>query len=204
MIEAAVRGGQPDSANDAFQRLSATTVDGSDWATGIEARGRALTQDGEAAEHWHLESIACLERTPLRPDLARSQLVYGEWLRRRGRRVDAREQLHAAYAAFAEMGAAAFAEMGAAAFAERTRRELVATGERVRKRSDDTRTDLTAQELHVARLARDGRTNAEIATELFISVRTVEWHLRKVFGKLDISSRRELRDVLPPTTGTHA
>src|SRR4029079_4246280 len=130
-----------------------------------------------------------LGRTPLRPELSRAQLLYGEWLRREGRRVDARAQLHAAYEAFAAIGAEGFAE--------RTRRELLAPGEKVRKRQPDTLNDLTPQEEQIARLARDGRTNPEIGAELFISARTVEWHLRKVFGKLGITSRRELRDALP-------
>ena len=189
LVEAGVRAGRTDLAHDTLEKLSATIVAESDWAAGVEARGRALTSDDDTAEHWYLKSIACLARTPLRPDLARSRLVYGEWLRRRSRRVDAREQLRAAHDAFVEMGVLAFAE--------RARRELVATGERVRKRAEDTSRDLTAQEQHIARLARDGRTNSEIGTELFISVRTVEWHLRKVYTKLGISSRRELKDAYP-------
>ena len=130
-----------------------------------------------------------LARTRLRVEHARTQLLYGEWLRREGRRGDAREQLRAAHDTFAELGMEAFAE--------RARRELLATGEKVRKREVDTLNQLTPQEEHIARLARDGRTNPEIAAELFISARTVEWHLRKVFGKLGIRSRRELREVLP-------
>jgi DNA-binding CsgD family transcriptional regulator len=192
VIEASVRGGRLDVAHEAFQRLSATIVADSDWAAGIDARGRALMSEGEQAEHWYLESIACLARTPLRPDLFRSRLLYGEWLRRQNRRVDSREQLRAAYEAFLEMGTVAFAE--------RARRELVATGEKVRKRAEDTRNDLTAQEQHIARLARDGRTNSEIATELFISVRTVEWHLRKVYIKLGVTSRKELKSAMPSQT----
>jgi DNA-binding CsgD family transcriptional regulator len=187
LIEAAVRSGSMDVARDALHQLSAFIVSGSDWAAGIEARSRALVSEGDAAEQSYVEAIACLARTPLRPDLARAQLLYGEWLRREHRRVDAREQLRAAHDAFSEMGAEPFAE--------RARRELVATGERVRKRSADTVNDLTPQEEHIARLARDGRTNAEIAAELFLSTRTVEWHLRKVFMKLGISSRRELSDA---------
>jgi DNA-binding NarL/FixJ family response regulator len=120
--------------------------------------------------------------------LARARLSYGEWLRRENRRVDARAQLHAAY----DM----FASMGANGFADRTRHELLATGEKMRKRRDDMRDELTPQEEHIARLARDGRTNPEIGAELFLSPRTVEWHLRKVFGKLGITSRRGLRDAL--------
>ncbi len=188
LIEAAVRSGRTELANDALLRLTGLTVAGSDWAAGIEARGRALVRVDDAAAHWYLQSIACLSRTPLRPDLARSQLLYGEWLRRENRRSDAREQLRTAY----EM----FATMGANAFGERARRELLATGEHVRKREVDTRNVLTPQEEHIARLARDGRTNPEIGSELFISARTVEWHLRKVFSKLGITSRKGLHDVL--------
>jgi len=187
LIEAAVRSGSTDTAHDALHRLSPFIVVGSDWAAGIYARSLALVSEGPAAEQSYVDAIACFARTPLRPDLARAQLLYGEWLRREHRRVDARKQLRSAHEAFAEMGAEPFAE--------RARRELVATGERVRKRSADTRNDLTPQEEHIARLARDGRTNTEIAAELFLSARTVEWHLRKVFMKLGISSRRELRDA---------
>jgi len=126
--------------------------------------------------------------------LARAHLVYGEWLRRENRRIDARDQLRTAHQVLVSAGAEAFAE--------RARRELVATGERVRKRSQDADAqELTPQEAHIARLARDGRSNVEIGAELFLSVRTVEWHLRKVFGKLGISSRRALRDALPDPSG---
>ena len=130
-----------------------------------------------------------MRRTKLRPELARAHLLYGEWLRRGNRRSDAREHLRTAYDLFDAVGMEAFGE--------RARHELEATGETVRKRRDDTRTDLTPQEQHIARLARDGRTNAEIGAELYISARTVEWHLRKVFTKLGISSRKALRDALP-------
>jgi DNA-binding NarL/FixJ family response regulator len=131
-----------------------------------------------------------LSRAPVRAELGRSHLLYGEWLRRERRRVDAREQLRTAY----EMLTA----MGIDAFAERARRELMATGETVRKRTDETRDDLTAQELQIALLARDGLSNPEIGTRLFISPRTVKYHLRKVFIKLDISSRIELDRAIPP------
>ena len=141
------------------------------------------------AEAAYDDALTRLARTPLRVEHARAQLLYGEWLRREGRRGDAREQLRAAHDTFAELGVEAFAE--------RARRELLATGEKVRKRQVDTLNQLTPQEEHIARLARDGRSNPEIAAELFISARTVEWHLRKVFGKLGISSRRELREALP-------
>jgi DNA-binding CsgD family transcriptional regulator len=192
-IEAAVRGGHPDVADDALQKLAESTVAGSDWAAGMWARGRALVSRGEEAERGYRESIACLERTPLRPELGRSHLLYGEWLRRENRRIDARAELRTAHTAFVTMGAEGFAE--------RARRELAATGEHVRKRVEDTRTDLTPQEDYVARLARLGRSNAEIAAELFLSVRTVEWHLRQVFTKLGITSRRQLKDVFPTHNG---
>ena len=145
--------------------------------------------DGAEAETAYDEAVSRLARTRLRVELARTHLLYGEWLRREGRRNDARAQLRTAHDTFAELGIEAFAE--------RARRELLATGEKVRKRQADTLNQLTPQEEHIARLARDGRSNPEIAAELFISARTVEWHLRKVFGKLSISSRRELREALP-------
>ena len=166
-----------------------TAVSPTDWALGMEARVRALAIDGEAAEPLYLESIERLGRTRLRGEAARARLLYGEWLRRESRRVDAREQLR--------LAREAFLAMGADGFAERARRELLATGEKVRKRRDDTRDELTPQEEHIARLARDGRTNPEIGAELFLSPRTVEWHLKKVFTKLGITSRRALRDALP-------
>jgi DNA-binding CsgD family transcriptional regulator len=189
LIEAAVKRGHMQPAQEALGRLLTLTVKGSDWAGGLEARARALLSTGEVAEHWYAESIACLGRTPLRPDLARVHLLYGEWLRRENRRVDARQQLRTAH----EM----FTAMGAEPFAERTRHELVATGEKVRKPEEGARNDLTPQEAHIARLARDGRTNPEIGAELFISARTVEWHLRKVFTKLGVNSRKGLHDALP-------
>jgi DNA-binding CsgD family transcriptional regulator len=190
LIEAAIRSGKPGLAEEALRRLSATTnIEGSDWAAGIEARSRALVSAGEVAEHCYAEAVQRLGRTLLRPDLARAHLLYGEWLRRERRRADARRQLRTAY----DM----FAAMGAEAFAERARGELLATGEKVRKRQVDTHTELTPQEEHIARLARDGRTNPEIGGELFISARTVEWHLRKVFAKLGITSRKGLQDALP-------
>ena len=190
LVEAASRAAKPDVAADGLRRLqAATAITHSDWGAGLEARSRALLGEGQAAEEAYTEAVERLGRTPLRPELARSRLLYGEWLRREGRRVDAREQLRAAFDAFGSMGAEAFAE--------RARRELLATGEKVRKRQPDTLNDLTPQEDHIARLARGGRTNPEIAAELFISTRTVEWHLRKVFGKLGINSRKELREALP-------
>jgi DNA-binding CsgD family transcriptional regulator len=173
----------------ALERLAAHrgSSDG-DWGLGIEARSRALLSEGDAAERLYCEAIDRLHRAGLGPDLARAHLLYGEWLRRENRRVDAREQLRTAH----EMLAA----MGADGFAERARRELLATGETVRKRRDDTRDELTPQEAHIAGLARNGRTNAEIGAQLFLSPRTVEWHLRKVFAKLGISSRMGLHDAL--------
>ena len=191
LIEAAVRTGQTEIARDGLDRLSAmTTIEGSDWAKGLEARSRALVSEGREAERCYAEAVERLGRTPLRPELARAHLLYGEWLRRETRRVDARQQLHAAYNLFTAIGAEAFAE--------RARRELLATGEKVRKREVDTSSQLTPQEQHIVRLARDGRTNREIAAELFISTRTVEWHLRKVFAKLGIASRRDLHNTVPP------
>jgi DNA-binding CsgD family transcriptional regulator len=190
LIEAAVRTGRADLARQALDRLSAmTTVEGSDWAKGLAARSRALVSGGQEAEQCYVEAVERLGSTPLRPELARAHLLYGEWLRREKRRLDARHQLHDAYHLFTAIGADAFAE--------RARRELLATGEKVRRREVDTYNQLTPQEEHIVRLARDGRTNPEIGAELFISTRTVEWHLRKVFAKLGITSRRELRGAVP-------
>jgi DNA-binding CsgD family transcriptional regulator len=191
LIEAAARSGQLRLATDALARLSETTRPvGNDSSLGIEARSRALLNDGDRAEELYREAIDRLGRTRLRPELARAHLVYGEWLRREGRRVDAREQLREAHDLF-EL-------IGMEAFGERARRELVATGETVRKRSVETLDQLTPQELQIARLAGDGRTNQEIGAELFLSPRTVEWHLRKVFAKLGVGSRRDVRAALPP------
>jgi len=157
-------------------------------ALGIEARSRALVSGPQAAEARYREAIDWLGRTQLRPELARAHLLYGEWLRREKRRTDARAELRTAH----EMLDA----MGMAAFAERAVRELRATGEKIRRRAAETPGMLTAQEFHIARLARDGRTNPEIGAQLFLSARTVEWHLRNVFTKLGIGSRRELRTAL--------
>ena len=190
LVEAASRSGRRNVACDAVDRLSERlTASGTGWAEGTEARSRALVEDGERAEDLHRQAIESLGQCRMAAHLARARLTYGEWLRREGRRVDAREQLHAAH----DM----FASMGAEGFAERARRELLATGEKVRKRQADTRDELTPQEGQIARLARAGRTNPEIGAELFISPRTVEWHLRKVFTKLGISSRKGLRGALP-------
>ncbi len=190
LIEAAVRSGSPERARAYIDRLSQiASAGGSDWSLGVAARSHALLSEGDAAELLYLEAIERLGRTRLRAEIARSHLVYGEWLRRQHRRVDARGQLRIAH----EMLTA----MGAAAFAERARRELLATGGTVRKRTDEARDDLTPQESEIARLAGEGRTNPEIGAELFISPRTVEWHLRKVFSKLDLASRKELREATP-------
>ena len=189
LIEAAVRSGQPARASDALRRLSETTrASGTDWALGTEARSRALLSEGEAAESCYREAIERLGRTRMLPAVARAHLLYGEWLRRENRRRDARDELRTAHGLFTTMGIEAFAE--------RTRRELLATGETVRKRTVEAVSELTAQEAHIARLAVDGRTNVEIGTQLFLSTRTVEWHLGKVYTKLGVSSRRELPRAL--------
>jgi DNA-binding CsgD family transcriptional regulator len=186
LIEAGVRDGQPDEAAAALDRLTERTqASGTEWALGLEARGRALVNDDESC---YRESIERLARSRAALELARSRLVYGEWLRRKNRRTDARDLLRAAHESFSQMGAAAFAE--------RARRELLATGETARRRTADTRDTLTPQELQVARLASDGHTNPEIAAELFVSPRTIEYHLHKVFRKLDVASRKELRAAL--------
>ena len=192
LVEAAARCGRDDLAADAVERLrERTRAARTDWARGIEARSRALAGD-EDADALFREAIERLERTRIFIHVPRAHLVYGEWLRREHRRREAREHLRAAH----EM----LAGIGAEAFAERARRELLATGETARLRTLDTRDALTAQEAQIARLARDGHTNPEIGAQLFISPRTVEWHLRHVFTKLDISSRKELRRALPDVT----
>ena len=189
LVEAAARCGRTELAADALERLcERTQAAGTELALGIEARSRALLSDGEPAERLYREAIQRLGGTRMRPALARAHLLYGEWLRRENRRGDAREQLRTAYD---ELTA-----MGMEAFAERARRELVATGETVHKRTVQTRYELTAQEVQIARLAGDGLSNPEIGAQLFLSARTVEWHLRKVFSKLGISSRRELGRAL--------
>jgi DNA-binding CsgD family transcriptional regulator len=173
------------------ERTRATPAE---WALGVEARIRAFLSDGAVADGLYRESIERLGRTRVHVELARGRLLYGEWLRRQNRRVDAREQLRTAH----EM----FGSMGAQAYAERARRELVATGETVRKRTTETRDDLTAQEALIARLARDGLSNPEIGTRLFISPQTVKYHLRKVYVKLGVNSRNELDRALPSDPGT--
>ena len=188
LIEAAARCGQPGPAAAALEQLSeVTSAAATDWALGIQARCRAVLSDGEAAEPAYLEAIGRLRRTRVRVELARAYLLYGEWLRRENRRVEAREQLRTAHQMLAAMGIGGFAE--------RARAELMATGETVRRRGLETGIGLTPQEVRIARLAVGGHTNLEISTQLFLSPRTVEWHLRKVFTKLGISSRRELRTV---------
>ena len=189
LIEAATRSGEPQRAVGALQQLSETAgASGTDWALGIEARSQALVSGGEAAETLYRDAVDRLGRTRLRVELARAHLLYGEWLRGQSRRVDAREQLRTAHDRFASMGADGFAERAA--------RELRATGERVRKRTTETPSRLTARENQIARLAGDGLSNPEIAAQLFMSPRTVEYHLHKVFTKLDISSRNQLHVVL--------
>jgi len=190
VVEAAVRIDTPDRAVEALGRLTEMTrVSGTDWALGVEAGARALLSEGHAAEGLYREAIERLGRSRVRPVLARAHLVYGEWLRREHRRVDAREELRKAHAMLTAIGMDAFAE--------RARMELFATGEKARKRTVETRDDLTSQERHIAQLARDGLSNPEIGARLFLSPRTVEWHLRKVFTKLEIRSRHELSDALP-------
>ena len=194
LVEAAARAGERDIAERALERLALSTGPcGTDWALGVEARSRALLSDGDAADRLHQEAIDRLGRTRVRVQLARTHLLYGEWLRRERRRFDARDQLRTALELFRSMGAEAFAA--------RAERELLATGERVRKRRLETRELLTAQEIQIARLARDGLSNAEIGARLFISSHTVAYHLRKVFSKLDITSRNQLGRVLPDSVG---
>jgi DNA-binding CsgD family transcriptional regulator len=190
LIEAAVRSDDRPAAETAFERLIERSRNSTnEWARGVEAAARALLTDGPEAESHHLEAVDRLGVSGIRVLHARAHLNYGEWLRREGRRIDAREHLKAALGAFETMGADGFAE--------RARRELRATGETVRKRTDDTRGDLTPQEAQIARLASDRLTNPEIAAQLYLSPRTVEYHLRKVFQKLGISSRKELAAALP-------
>jgi len=189
LIEAGVRGGATEAASAALDRLSERTqASGTDWALGIEAGSRALLSNGPDAERLYREALQRLARTRGVVHLARAQLLYGEWLRRENRRVDAREQLRAAYDRLDRIGAEAFAE--------RARRELLATGETAPRRTVETRDVLTPQEAQIARMASERQTNPEIGAKLFISPRTVEYHLRKVFTKLDVSSRKELRGAL--------
>ena len=190
LIEAAARSGQTARAAEVMRSLSRiATAAGTDWALGVQARSLALLSDGEAAEDQYQAAIKYLGQSHARVDLARAHLLYGEWLRRENRHADAREQLRDSH----EMLGA----IGADRFAERARGELLAVGETVRRRTPGTDGDLTPQEMQVAVRARDGKTNGEIGAELFLSARTVEWHLRKVFAKLGITSRRQLPDALP-------
>ena len=190
LVEAAMRAGDVELASDALERLAETTQPaGTDFALGIEARSRALLSHEVAADILYHEAIDRLRRIRLRPELARAHLLYGEWLRRQGRRAGAREQLRTAHEIFTAIGMEAFAE--------RARCELLATGEKTRRRSPGTREELTPQEEQIARLARDGLSNPEIGAQLFVSARTVEWHLRNVFAKLGITSRRQLQRALP-------
>jgi DNA-binding CsgD family transcriptional regulator len=189
LIEAAVRSGEPELARSAVEQLcERTRASGTTLALGIECGARALVSEGEAAETLYRQAIDRLRRSRISTYTARAQLLYGEWLRREGRRLEAREQLRSANERLAAMGADAFAERAA--------RELLATGERARKRRVETRGQLTPQETQIAQLARDGHTNQEIGSRLFISPRTVEYHLHKVFTKLGIGSRTELHRVL--------
>ena len=190
LIEPATRTGRTDLAIDALNRLERKAgATRTEWALGIQARSRALLSEGDRAEGWFRKAIEQLGRTRLRAELARAHLLYGEWLRRENRRLDARAQLHVAHDQFTSMGMEAFAE--------RARSELLATGQKVPKRTVEARDDLTAQECQIAQLARDGLSNPEIGACLFLSPRTVEYHLHKVFVKLGISSRRALRGALP-------
>jgi DNA-binding CsgD family transcriptional regulator len=190
VVEAAAHSEARSTAEHAYRRLTElTAASGTLWALGLEARSHALVADGGEAEGFYRESIAHLGRTRIRAELARAHLLYGEWLRRERRRGDAREQLRTALQMLEAMGLEAFAE--------RARRELLATGETARKRTVETLGSLTPQESQVARLARDGLTNPEIGSRLFISARTVQYHLSKVFTKLNITSRSQLDRVLP-------
>ena len=190
LVEAAARSGNAERAADAVRRLSETAgASGTDWALGIEARSRALVSDGQIAEPLYREAIDRLGRTRIRVELARAHLLYGEWLRRERRRLDAREQLRTAHRMLTAIGMDAFAE--------RASRELLATGETARKRTVETGSQLTAREVQIARLARDGLSNPEIGARLFLSPRTVEYHLRNIFTRLGIRSRNQLHRVLP-------
>jgi DNA-binding CsgD family transcriptional regulator/tetratricopeptide (TPR) repeat protein len=192
LVEAAARVGEPRMADVTRERFAAIAqAAGTDWALGVNARSCALLSEGTTAEQLYRESLDRLARCQMRVDLARAHLLYGEWLRRENRRVDARAQVRTAYEHFVSFGMDAFAE--------RARRELQATGETVRKRTLETRDDLTPQERQIAELARDGLSNPEIGARLFLSRRTVEWHLRHVFAKLGIHSRRELSTALART-----
>jgi DNA-binding CsgD family transcriptional regulator len=189
LIEAATRSGKPEVAAGSLRRLSEMAlVCGTDWVVAMEARSRALMSENEVAEPLYREAIDRLGRTRVRHELARSHLLYGEWLRRENRRLDARGQLRTAHRMLVDIGMEAFAERAA--------RELLATGETARRRTPETADQLTPQEAQIARMARDGASNQQIAAQLFISHKTVEYHLRKVFSKLGISTRADLVGVL--------
>ena len=190
LVEAAAKCGEMDVARAALERIEErNSVIATDWGLGIQARSRALLSTGEEAESLYREAIDRLGRTRLRPELARAHLLFGEWLRSENRRRDAREELRAAHDQLTAIGMDGFAE--------RARRELAATGEKVVDRTADTSDDLRPQERQIAELARDGLSNPEIGARLFLSPRTVEWHLGHVFTKLGIRSRRELEKALP-------
>ncbi|MFE8950541.1 AAA family ATPase [Streptomyces sp. NPDC007856] len=192
LVEAAARSGQPGAATEAMAALTErTTASGTNWALGTQACARALlTEDHDADAHYQ-EAIDRLSTTRIATQLARTRLLYGEWLRRQGRRRESRAQLRASYDFLHRIGAAGFAE--------RARRELLATGEPVRKRTSGTMAGLTSQEAHIAKLVRSGLSNAEIAAQMFISPRTVEWHLGNVFSKLGVASRSQLRSLASPS-----
>ena len=188
LVEAATRNGARDIAQAALSRLrERTQAAPTDWALGTEARSRALLSDGDETDALFREAVERLSRTRIRIALARTHLLYGEWLRRAGRRSDSRDRLRTAHTMLTAFGMEGFAE--------RARRELLASGATARRRRPETRNDLTPQEAQIARLVADGATNPEIAAQLFLSSRTVEWHLHKIFTKLGIGSRRELREA---------
>jgi ATP/maltotriose-dependent transcriptional regulator MalT len=191
LVEAGVRSGETAAAAAALEQLAALArASGSDWALGVAASRTALLREGTTADELHREAVERLGRTGVCVELARAQLLHGEWLRREGRRVEARTQLRTAHQALSAMGLEAFAD--------RARHELLATGETVRRRTVETPGALTPQEAHIARLAAQGLTNPEIGAALYVSPRTVEWHLHKTFSKLGVRTRRELRRSLPP------
>ncbi|MDX6596858.1 MAG: hypothetical protein QOE87_745, partial [Gaiellales bacterium] len=189
LVEASARSGRFDVAADTLRQLEERTcVVDTDWALGVQARSRALLSDGGDADGLYREAIERLAGTRFTVHFVRAQLLYGEWLRRESRYEDARKQLRSAHGMFSEIGMEGFAE--------RARAELLATGETVQKRTPETYDALTAQEAQIARLASDGHTNPEIGAQLFISPRTVQYHLHKVFAKLDVTSRKEIRGAL--------